>query len=177
MTAFFSISIGITSAIFWASTANIHVAQAQETMLTGTVWELQQIQYNNDTRLKPDDPENYTIQFFEDSTVGIQADCNVVRGTYDTESAEFITLGASTLAACPPESIDAEFRTGLEEAAIYFFEDGNLYMDLPVDTGTLMFAPAEETAVIEEETEVIEEDIMEGTPEPSSEADPVRGLW
>jgi hypothetical protein len=33
-------------------------------------------------------------------------------------------------------------------AAIFFFEDGNLYMDLPADGGTLMFVPAngEETS-------------------------------
>ncbi len=164
-------------------------AQAQDApMLTGTVWELQRIQYNNDTEAVPTDPSRYTIEFFEDGNVGVMADCNVVRGTYDPDSTEFISLGASTLAACPPDSIDNEYKQGLENAAIYFFEDGNLYMDLFADAGTMMFAPADETAavedetdvVVEEETEVVVEDeteVTEESTEPTPEAEPVRGLW
>lgn len=188
MISYSSLAIATTSAVIVSGTLAIHSSQAQEPMLTDTVWELQQIQYNNDTLLVPESPENYTIQFFEDGTVGIRADCNVGTGTYDTESADFITLGASTLAACPPDSIDDEFRSGLEDAVIYFFQDGNLYMDLPADGGTLMFAPAAETPTAEEETEIVveeepemvEESVTEeatAAPETTTEAEPVRGLW
>lgn len=164
-------------------------AQAQdEPMLTGTVWELQRIQYNNDTEAVPMDPSRYTIEFFEDGNVGVIADCNVVRGTFDPDSTEFITLGASTLAACPPNSIDNEYKQALENAAIYFFEDGNLYMDLFADAGTMMFAPADETAAVEEETETMveeetevmveeETEVMEESTETTTESEPVRGLW
>lgn len=170
------------SAVMLAGTGGARLAQAQEPMLTGTVWELQRIQYNDDTLLEPTNPENYTIEFFEDGNVAIQADCNVVRGTYDADSTDFITLGASTLAACPPDAIDDEFRQGLQDAAIYFFRDGNLYMDLFADAGTMMFAPAAETADVEAETEVVEaeaeavtETTTEGTTETTTE--PIRGLW
>ncbi len=110
-----SISLAATSAIVLGTTLAISAAQAQEPTLTDTVWELQQILYNNDTSLEPADPADYTIQFFEDGTVGVQADCNVVRGTYDALN-DFIALGPSTLAACGPDSIDDEYRRGLEDA-------------------------------------------------------------
>lgn len=181
-----SISIAVASTLLLAGTLGARSTAAQEATLTGTVWELQQIQYNDDTLVEPTDPSRYTIEFFEDGNVSVLADCNVVRGMYDTaEDADFITLGASTLAACPPDSIDSEFKRNLEDAALYFFQDGNLYMDLPYDAGTMMFTPAAETTaveeesqvVVEEETEVVEETAPEETPETTTEAEPVRGLW
>lgn len=179
-----SLSMAAISAIALSSSAGISVAQAQEPELVGTVWELQQIQYNNDTLLTPDAPERYTIEFLDDGNVAIQADCNFVRGTYDVESADFITLGPSTLAACPPDSIDDEFRMGLEDAAIYFFQEGYLYMDMPADAGTLQFAPAaamsaEEDPEVMEATETVEvtEPVEETAVEEAPAAEPVRGLW
>lgn len=163
-----SVSAAIISALAVVGIMGDRSVQAQDPMLTDTVWALQQIQYNNDTMLVPDNPENYTIQFLENGNVSIQADCNAITGTYDPESNEFITLGASTLAACPPDSIDDEYRMGLENAALYFFEDGNLYMDLFADAGTMMFAPVTTGQVGTETTE---------TTETSTESEPVRGLW
>jgi heat shock protein HslJ len=201
MISYASLSIAAASAVLLAGILDVRSSQAQEPMLTDTVWELQQIQYNNDTLLEPESPENYTIQFFEDGTIAVQADCNFVRGTYDEAGTDFITLGPSTLAACPPDSMDDEFRMGLADAALYFFEDGNLYMDLPADAGTMMFAPAADTAATEEDTEMVEEEtetiveeepevIIEEKPEMEVEEDvtddtsemapanePVRGLW
>lgn len=112
--------------------------------LTDTVWELQQIQYNNDTQLVPEDPADYTIEFLEGGDASIKADCNQVLGSY-TEDGSSITieLGPSTLAACAPESIDTEYLQALESAAIYFFRDGDLYIDMIVDTGTIQFSAAE----------------------------------
>lgn len=184
MVPYRSASFVLASTLLLGGTLGTQTAIAQDPELVGTVWELQQILYNNDTLLEPANPEDYTIEFFEDGTIGVVADCNVVGGTYDPESSDFITLGPSTLAACPPDSIDDEYREGLESAVIYFFQDGDLYMDLPVDTGTMMFSPAMETAEVEEpeveeeveEPEVVEEEII---PEAGSsvEPEPVRGLW
>ena len=179
MISYTSISLAATSAIVLSTTLAISAAQAQEPMLTDTVWELQQILYNNDTSLEPTNPADYTIQFFEDGTVGVQADCNVVRGTYDVQR-DFIALGPSTLAACGPDSIDDEYRRGLEDAVGYLFEDGDLYMDLPVDVGTLRFSPAPEIAEeIPEMTEdpIVEEPVIEPEPEVEPEPAPIRGLW
>lgn len=113
--------------------------------LTDTLWQLQQIQYNNDTLIEPDAPENYTIEFMQNGEVGIQADCNRVLGTYTEDGSSIsIELGPSTLAACPPESIDTEYLQALEAAAIYFFQEGDLFIDMKFDTGTIQFSAAEE---------------------------------
>lgn len=112
--------------------------------LTDTTWQLQQIQYNNDTLLTPDDPERYTVEFSTDGQVAIQADCNRVLGTYTEDGSSLsITLGPTTLAACSPESIDGAFTQGLSNAAIYFFKAGDLYIDMWADAGTMQFAAAE----------------------------------
>jgi heat shock protein HslJ len=113
-------------------------------MLTGAVWELQQIQYNNDTQLVPDAPENYAIEFLEDGSVGIQADCNRVLGEYTTDNSSIsITLGPSTLAACGPDSKDTEFLQALDGAVIYFFQNEDLFLDIQYDTGTMQFSAAD----------------------------------
>lgn len=182
---FFSIAAG--SSLLVGSVLMSPAALAQTDMLTGTVWELQQIQYNNDTLLEADPPENYTLEFMEDGTVGVRADCNVARGTYTAEDSSIaITLGPTTLVACPPESIDTEFLQGLSSAAIYFFEGDDLYLDMMADAGTLKFSPAsDDPAVTEETTESVE--VTEETSETTSPAvteevteetaEPIRGLW
>ena len=112
--------------------------------LVGTVWELEQIQYNNDTLLVADPPENYTIEFMADGSIAIQADCNRGRGEFSSDDSSIdITVGALTRAACPPGSISDEFVQGLNNSAIYFFQDGKLFMDIQYDTGTMRFRPAQ----------------------------------
>lgn len=112
-------------------------------MLTDTVWQLQQIQYNDGTLLAPDAPENYTVEFMEDGQLAVQADCNRVLGEFTGDSSSLaITLGASTLAACGPNSLNAQFTQALSNAALYFFQDDDLLIDLKFDSGTMQFSPA-----------------------------------
>jgi LysM repeat protein len=51
-----------------------------------------------------------------------------------------------TIAACPEDSHSDDFVKYLGSAAIYFFEDGNLYIDLMADGGTVAFALAKTIA-------------------------------
>ena len=89
------------------------------------------------------DPTRYTIAFLEDGTAAIGADCNRVVATYTVaDSALTIVLGPSTLAACPPDSQATPFMAGLSSAAIYFFQDGHLFIDQFASAGTMKFAPA-----------------------------------
>jgi len=118
---------------------------ADESMLTGSVWQLQQIQFGDGTVVTPSDPANYTVEFLDDGQLGIQADCNRVLGEYVGESGILdITLGPSTLAACGPDSIDTEFTRALSNASLYFFQDGDLFIDLIYDSGTMQLSPADE---------------------------------
>ena len=87
------------------------------------------------------DPARYTVLFNEDGTANIVADCNNVGATYTSDGSSLaITLGASTLVACPDDSQADEFLTGLESAALYFFQDGDLYIDRFASAGTMRFS-------------------------------------
>jgi heat shock protein HslJ len=88
--------------------------------------------------------QNYQLTFNEGGTVNIVADCNNAIGTYTIDSSSIkIEVGPMTMAACPPESRSDDFVKYLGFARIYFFKDGNLFMDLFADGGTLEFTPAE----------------------------------
>lgn len=114
---------------------------AAEPTLTGTVWQWQQTQMNDGTLITPVDPARYTIEFLEDGTVGIQSDCNRITGTYTVDGNNLtLTLGAKTMAMCPEDTQDMQFEAGLNGVASYFFQDGDLYMDLKFDSGTMKFS-------------------------------------
>ena len=88
------------------------------------------------------DPESYTLTFNTDGTVTIKADCNNAAGSYTEDGSSLsIEIGPSTMALCPPESRSEDFLKYLGSAAIYFFQDGNLFIDLMADGGTMQFAP------------------------------------
>ena len=99
-----------------------------------------------------DNPQNYVLTFNQDGTVIILADCNNASGSYTTDGSSIsIQVGPMTMAACPPDSRSDDFVKYLGFAAIYFFEDGNLFIDLFADGGTMEFAPADEAAALGEE--------------------------
>jgi len=99
-----------------------------------------------------DMPENYVLTFYEDEALTIVADCNTVLGGYsDDAGALTITMGPSTLVACPPESRSDQFVQLLQGAARYFFEDGSLFIDLMADGGTLEFAPVDLAGLVDED--------------------------
>jgi heat shock protein HslJ len=113
------------------------------TPLAGTSWEwvrlsdpVQQYEIQN--------PAAYTLTFENNTNLSIRADCNTVRGTYTAtaDGALSIALGASTQVACPPGSRGDEFTRRLSAAAIWFFRDGNLFIDQFADGGTLEFRRA-----------------------------------
>ncbi len=90
-----------------------------------------------------ENPQDYRLTFNPDGTVNIQADCNTAIGSYTAaDSSLKIELGPMTLAACPPGSRSDDFVRHLGFSAIYFFQDGHLFIDLFADGGTLEFAPA-----------------------------------
>jgi D-alanyl-D-alanine carboxypeptidase len=98
-------------------------------------------------------PENYVLTFNEDGTVSVKADCNNAAGSYTADGSSLtIEIGPMTMAACPEGSRSDQFVQLLGGAAIYFFEGGNLFIDLMADGGTLSFSPASapETGAAEE---------------------------
>ena len=116
---------------------------AGEQSLVGPVWHwLQFVDPLSKTMV--DDPSQYTVEFKPDGEVQVKADCNSGNGTYTTEGSSIsIEVLAMTRAMCPPESLSDQFVQYLNEAAIYFFEGEELFLDLPADSGTMRFAPAQ----------------------------------
>ena len=85
--------------------------------------------------------QSYVLTFNEDGTVSIKADCNNASGSYTVDGSSIkIEVGPMTMAACPPESRSDQFVKYLGFAAIYFYKDGHLFIDLFADGGTLEFA-------------------------------------
>jgi membrane-bound inhibitor of C-type lysozyme len=98
-------------------------------------------------------PKNYTLDFQPDGTLQIKADCTMVNASYSAseEGALSIQPGPATLAACPPESRGDEFVQKLGFGAIYFFQDGHLFIDMMADGGTLELGPQAATEMADEE--------------------------
>lgn len=127
-----------------------HLAQTEDDSppeaapdLLGQVWQLQGIYYNDADDIRPDQPERYTLEFLEDGAVAIGADCNRVTGQYAV-TGDRLTLepGASTEAACPPDSIAADFVFALRGAAAYTRQpDGSLTITMIRNLGTIVLEP------------------------------------
>lgn len=104
--------------------------------LTGVTWKWKSSTDSRFAKTSPTDPSLYTIEFKTDGTVAIRADCNNVAGTYTTnQQAITITLGPTTLAACPSGSLDQDFLRDLSNAASYSFSDNDLILDLKEQAG------------------------------------------
>ncbi len=93
------------------------------------------------------DPQNYVVAFLPDGTVQVKADCNSAAGSFTTNSDSLtITLGPTTLAACPEGSRSDQFLTLLGSAARYQISGGQLQIELFADAGSLFLVP--ESAVV-----------------------------
>ncbi len=93
------------------------------------------------------DPENYILNFNDDGAVMVKADCNNALGSYTADDSSLsIQLGPTTMVYCGDESSSDDFLKYLGFAAIYFFQDSNLLIDLMADGGTMTFAPVKDGA-------------------------------
>ena len=111
-------------------------------IITGPVWQWTQTLYNDDRKVVPPDPENYTVEILEDGTISVKAGCNQKGGTISIPRGEMsisIEITESTMAFCPEGSLEDEFVKGLSAAAIYYIRNGDLYIDLKYDSGTMQF--------------------------------------
>ncbi|MCL4264457.1 MAG: META domain-containing protein [Anaerolineae bacterium] len=127
-----------------ANTDSVPVVAAPpvELALTGTPWEWVSTTDAEVGEVFVNDPTRYVIRFNEDGSANIQADCNTVLASYTTDGSSIsIMPGPSTLVACPEDSQADQFIAQLSNAAIYFVQNGNLYLDLPFDSGTMRFVP------------------------------------
>jgi heat shock protein HslJ len=87
---------------------------------------------------------SYTITFGSDGTFSAQADCNKVAGTYTaasgTSGALTLTIGPSTLVACPPGSYSELYIAALTRVQSFAIATGSLTVTLS-DGGTIGYVP------------------------------------
>jgi heat shock protein HslJ len=115
-------------------------AAGDELKIIGPIWKWQQTLYNNDTKNAPSDPAGYTLGLLQDGNVRIQADCNSGGGHYTLKGTRIsIEILHTTLAACPPGSLEKIYIRDLGAAVGYFIEDNALFIDLKYDSGTMKF--------------------------------------
>jgi para-nitrobenzyl esterase len=88
-----------------------------------------------------DAPERYTIRFERDGRVAVRADCNRGMTRYSIRADRRIIFGpiALTRAMCPPGSLGDRFAREVGRVRSYFQKGGDLFLELPIDSGTLRF--------------------------------------
>ena len=106
----------------------------------GPVWQWTGTLYNDGKKIVPSGSKDYTIQLLEDGNVNVKADCNLKGGTYSIQESRLsIKITHSTMAACPEGSLEDQFVRDLTAGVSYFLRDGDLYIDLKFDSGTMKF--------------------------------------
>ena len=106
--------------------------------LMGTTWHWTGISTPQETRTL-DTPDRYTVRFDSAGRVTVRADCNRGTGTYTVSSDRRLTVNplALTRAMCPPGSMSDRFAAHLSRTTRYEVRNGDLYLMLPGDSGTL----------------------------------------
>jgi len=88
-------------------------------------------------------PDRYTILLHPDGKIQARFDCNRGGGNYEISEGK-LSFGPmmSTRMACPPDTLDAQFMRDLQQVSSFFLEGGQLYLELPLDSGTMRFKQA-----------------------------------
>jgi heat shock protein HslJ len=113
---------------------------AQPVSPVGPIWGWQGTTLGDGTRVTVADPSRYTLQLLPDGSVAVKADCNRVSGTYTLNGSSLtITLGPSTLAACPPDSQADVYLQQLGSVEEYAYDGAALILNMRLDSGSMRF--------------------------------------
>lgn len=86
------------------------------------------------------EPGRYTIMLAADGRIQIRLDCNRGGGEYKiAEGMLSFSPLISTRMACPADSMDGPFIRDLQRVTSFFIEGGKLFLELPYDSGTMIF--------------------------------------
>lgn len=109
----------------------------------GKLWQWEQTVTPVETVESPA-PERYTLELAPNGRLTVRADCNRGTGSYQIGEGT-IAFGpiATTRMACPPGSLDTRYLRDLQRASGFFLEGGRLFVELPADSGTMRFRPAQ----------------------------------
>lgn len=120
-----------------------------EPSLVGPEWRLVHFRSSDDAigTIAPAEGEVYTLRFGADGRVAARLFCNRGSGSYTVADPASprgsIGFGpmAMTRAACPPSRL-SRLPAHLNDVASYVIEDGRLHLNLKIDGGDYVWAPA-----------------------------------
>ncbi len=109
--------------------------------LTGKTWRWTSLEESDPMSISAvSDPENYTLTFQADGTLGLKLDCNFGSGIYTVSGSELnIELGMTTLAYCGDDSLDMQFSSLLALVDGYLIESGVLVLTYGAGAGRMIF--------------------------------------
>ncbi len=143
--------------------------------LTGKTWQLTAISEKVPAFqgvVPAADQSKYTITFNKDGSFNAVADCNVVSGSYKTSGTSLtITLGPSTLVACPEGSYGDLFAFALARSKSYAVAGDQLTIDLD-DGGILSFVTGAAVPSVAPTTSAAAAATATPTPKPTASPTP-----
>jgi heat shock protein HslJ len=125
-----------------AGSAEAASSDAEPAALTGTTWQVLQIDQGSASQIVVPDPSLYTVTLSDDGTVVARADCSSGAGVYQIDGANIslqIDWGAAT---CPLTSLARQYSTYLEYANAFLLQEGSLLIYYSSGSGTMTFAAA-----------------------------------
>jgi len=89
-------------------------------------------------------PDRYTLRLTAEGRAEIQFDCNRGGGNFTIEGNQ-ISFGPlmSTRMACAENSQDVVYMQELGQVTSFFVDQGVLYLEMPMDSGTMRFESAD----------------------------------
>lgn len=116
---------------------------APATGLAGTSWRLVQIMSMDDSTYTPSDASLYTLEFGNDGSMRVKADCNSGTGAWTSESAGQLQFGviAATQAECGPDSLHDRYMSQFQWVRSYVLRDGHLFLATMADGSIIEFEP------------------------------------
>ena len=89
------------------------------------------------------EPEHYAFILKDDGKVNAKFDCNRGGGNYQISEGK-LSFGPliSTRMACPQDSLNMIFMRDLQRVNSFYMQDGSLFLELPLDGGTMKFKTA-----------------------------------
>jgi heat shock protein HslJ len=115
--------------------------------VTGTVspigaWQWESL-ISSAEKVAVNQPERYKLQLQAGGKAQVLADCNRGQASYSFDGRSFnIKITGVTRAACPAGSLSGRYLKALEMAVGQRVRGENLFLDLPVDGGTMKFVRA-----------------------------------
>ena len=118
----------------------IETEMIADEQLTSQEWTWVNTQMNDGAQTVPSTDGAFTLTFQDDGRVTATTDCNNGNGSYELGPDNSITFGpmASTMMFCE-DSSEQEYFQQLNEVGSYKIQDGQLWLMLKLDSGTMTF--------------------------------------